>query len=70
MLTRVNDLEESLLDIYGKLDIKVSLKAEGIPRGDLEKIAFFTSRDAVNMATDPTTPGRRRILVLLEGMYD
>ena len=70
MLTRVNDLEEGLLDFYGKLDIKVSLKDEGIPREDLEKIAFFTSRDAVNMATDPTTPGRRRILELLEEMYD
>jgi aldehyde:ferredoxin oxidoreductase len=69
MLTRVNDLENSLLDFYGKLDIKVSLKAEGIPREDLEKIAFYTSRDAVNMATDPTTPGRQRILELLEGMY-
>lgn len=70
MLTRVNDLEEALLDFYGKLDIQVSLKAEGIPREDLKKIAFFTSRDAVNMATDPTTPGRRKILELLEGMYD
>ena len=69
MLARVNDLEEGLLDFYGKLDIQVSLKAEGIPREDLEKIAFFTSRDAVNMATDPTTPSRRKILELLEEMY-
>jgi alcohol dehydrogenase class IV len=70
MLTRVNDLEESLLDFYGKLDIKVSLKAEGILKEDLEKIAFFTSRDAVNMATDPTTPSRRKILELLQEMYE
>jgi alcohol dehydrogenase class IV len=69
MLARVNDLEEGLLDFYGKLDIRVSLKAESIPREDLEKIAFFTSRDAVNMATDPTTPSRRKILELLEEMY-
>jgi hypothetical protein len=48
----------------------VSLKAEGIPLADLEKIAFFTSRDAVNMATDPTTPSRRKILELLQEMYD
>jgi aldehyde:ferredoxin oxidoreductase len=70
MLNRSNDLEESLLSFYEKLDIRISLKAEGIPKEDLEKIAFFTSRDAVNMATDPTTPSRRRLLELLEAMYD
>jgi len=70
MLSRSNDLEESLLSFYEKLDIRISLKGEGIPKEDLEKIAFFTSRDAVNMATDPTTPGRRKILELLEEMVD
>ena len=70
MLTRVNDLDESLLDFYGKLDIAISLKAEGIPKEDQEKIAFYTSRDTVNMATDPTTPGRRKILELLRQMYE
>ena len=70
MLNRSNDLEESLLAFYGKLDITISLKAEGIPKEDLEKIAFYTSRDAVNMATDPTTPSRRKILELLQEMYD
>ena len=70
MLNRSNDLEESLLAFYGKLDIPISLKAEGIPKEDLEKIAFYTSRDAVNMATDPTTPSRRKILELLQEMYD
>ena len=70
MLNRSNDLEESLLTFYGKLDIPISLKAEGFPKEDLEKIAFYTSRDAVNMATDPTTPSRRKILELLQEMYD
>jgi hypothetical protein len=45
------------------------LKAHGIPREALKEIAFYASRDAVNMATDPTTPGRRKVLELLEGMY-
>ena len=51
-------------------DISVSLKALGIPKEDLKKIAFYTSRDAVNMATDPTTPSRQKILELLEEIYE
>ena len=70
MLNRSNDLEESLLAFYGKLDILISLKAEGIPKEGLEKIVFYASRDAVNMATDPTTPSRRKILELLQEIYD
>jgi len=35
MLNRSNDLEESLLAFYGKLDIPISLKAEGIPKEGL-----------------------------------
>jgi aldehyde:ferredoxin oxidoreductase len=69
LLNRTNDLEAGLLEFYQKLDIPVSLKALGIPREDLKKIAFYTTRDAVNMATDPTTPSREKILELLEEIY-
>jgi alcohol dehydrogenase class IV len=68
MLHRSNDLKESLPAFYGKLDIPFSLKADGIPKEGLEKIVFCASRDAVNMATDPTTPSRRKILELLQEM--
>jgi len=70
LINRSNDLEESLLDLYGKLDISISLKAHGILKENLDEIAFYTSRDAVNMATDPTSPSRQRILELLLEMYD
>ena len=70
LLNRSNDLEESLLALYRKLDVSISLKALGIPRDDLKKIAFYASRDAVNMATDPTTPDQGRILQLLEEIYE
>jgi alcohol dehydrogenase class IV len=70
LLNRSNDLEESLLAFYRKLDVSISLKALGIPRDDLKKIAFYVTRDAVNMATDPTTPDQRRILQLLEEIYE
>ncbi len=70
LLNRSNDLEASLLDFYRKLDIPLSLKAQGIPKGDLEKIAFYTTKDAVNMATDPTTPSQEKILELLMEIYE
>jgi aldehyde:ferredoxin oxidoreductase len=70
LLNRSNDLEESLLEFYRKLDIPISLKAHGIPKGDLKKIAFYTSRDAVNMATDPTSISQEKILGLLLEMYE
>jgi len=70
LLNRSNDLEESLLALYRKLDVSISLKALGIPRDDLKKIAFYASRDAVNMATDPTTPDQGRLLQLLEEIYE
>ena len=70
LLSRSNDLEASLLDLYKKLDIPVSLKAHGIPKADLKKIAFYASRDAVNMATDPTSPSQEEILELLQEIYE
>ncbi len=70
LLNRSNDLEEGLLEFYRKLDISVSLKALGIPKDDLKRIAFDTSRDAVNMATDPTSVSEQKILELLMEIYD
>jgi len=70
LLSRSNDLEESLLEFYRKLDIAISLKAHGIPKEDLKKIAFDTSRDAVNMATDPTSISQQKILELLLEIYE
>jgi alcohol dehydrogenase class IV len=69
LLNRTNDLEEGLLEFYRKLDIPISLRALGIPKGDLKKIAFYTSRDAVNMATDPTSISQQKILELLQQIY-
>ncbi len=70
LLDRSNDLEASLLALYRKLDIPVSLKALGIPKDELKKIAFYTSRDAVNMATDPASVSQQKILDLLTEIYE
>lgn len=70
LLNRSEDLVTALKKLYEELEIKLSLKSHGIPESDLRKIAFFTSRDAVNMATDPTTPSERVIEEVLREMYD
>jgi alcohol dehydrogenase class IV len=70
LLNRSNDLEKSLLEFYQELDIPISLKAHGIRKDDLKKIAFYASRDAVNMATDPASISQQKILQLLMEIYD
>jgi aldehyde:ferredoxin oxidoreductase len=70
LLNRSNDLEEGLLEFYRKLDIPISLKILGIPKDDLKRIAFYASRDAVNMATDPTSISQQKILELLQEIYE
>jgi aldehyde:ferredoxin oxidoreductase len=70
LFNRSNDLEGSLLEVYRKVDLPISLKANGIPKDDLKKIAFDVSRDAVNMATDPTSVSEQKIFELLLEIYD
>jgi len=70
LINRSDDLEEALRWLYAELQIDLRLKAHGITKEALKKIAFYTSRDAVNMATDPTSPSQARILELLTAMYE
>jgi aldehyde:ferredoxin oxidoreductase len=70
LLNRSNDLEKGLIEFYRRLDIPINLKTLGIPKDDLKKIAFYTSRDAVNMATDPTSISQKKILELLQQIYE
>ena len=70
LINRESDLEASLRYLYRELKISLSLKAHGIPKEALQEIAFYTSRDAVNMATDPTSPNQQKILDLLMEMYE
>lgn len=69
LINRSNDLEQSLLYLYKELEIPISLKTHGIAKEDLKGIAFYASRDAVNMATDPTTPSQAKLLELLTEIY-
>ncbi|MBU2551026.1 MAG: iron-containing alcohol dehydrogenase [Proteobacteria bacterium] len=69
-LDRSDDLEKAVLALLGDLNIPTSLKHYGIPREDLKKIAFFTNKDVVNMATNPAVIGERGLMELLESVYD
>ncbi|MFC1885301.1 iron-containing alcohol dehydrogenase, partial [Thermodesulfobacteriota bacterium] len=70
MLNGFTDLEEGLLKLYKSLDITPTLKDNNIPEEDLKKIAFYTYRDAVNIATNPSPLSEKKILSILEGVYD
>lgn len=70
LLNRSEDLETALLRLYEALHISARLKDYGIPREDLRKIAFYTHRDAVNMATNPAVMSEKKILSLLEAVYE
>jgi hypothetical protein len=39
-------------------------------RNDLKKVVFYVSRDAVNVATDPTFINQQKILDLLQEIYE
>jgi alcohol dehydrogenase class IV len=47
-----------------------TVKNNNIPEEDLKKIAFYTYRDAVNIATNPSHLSERKILLLLEDAYE
>jgi len=70
MLNRSQDLETALIKLYEDLHITAKLKEFGIPEEDLRKIAFFAYRDAVNIATNPSALTEKKILSLLENVYD
>lgn len=70
LINRSDDLEAALRWLYGELNIDLRLKSHGITKDALKEIAFYTSRDAVNMATDPTSPSQQKILEVLTSMYE
>jgi aldehyde:ferredoxin oxidoreductase len=70
MLGRTTDLEEALLDLYKAAGLNATLKGNNIPKADIPKIAFYTFRDAVNIATNPAKLTEKKLRELLEGLYE
>jgi aldehyde:ferredoxin oxidoreductase len=69
MLNKSADLEKALLKFYKELNISTRLRDMGVSEGDLEKIAFYSSRDAVNIATNPASISGSGILKTLKEWY-
>jgi aldehyde:ferredoxin oxidoreductase len=68
-LDRSDDLEKVLLKLYGDLNISTRLKDLGVLEKDLKKIAFYASKDVVNLATNPSPISQDRILEVLKECY-
>ncbi len=68
-LDRSADLETALVKFYKDLNMPCTLKDLEIPKKDLGKIAFETSRDAANIASNPLPVEESRILEVLKECY-
>ena len=68
-LDRSEDLEKALVKLYKGLNIPTRLRDFEIPEEDLKKIAFETSNDVVNLASNPSLVDESRILEVLRGCY-
>jgi alcohol dehydrogenase len=68
-LDRSTNLEEALKKLYADLHIPVRLRDIGVPEDDLERVAFETSTNTVNLAANPEAVTEHRILELLKSYY-
>jgi alcohol dehydrogenase class IV len=63
------DLESALISLYQDLNLPTRFRDVGIPAGDLGKIAFEVSTNAVNLAANPVPLSDHQILALLKEFY-
>jgi aldehyde:ferredoxin oxidoreductase len=68
-LDRSDDLETGLVKLYKQLNLPSRLRDFEIPKGDLKTIAFETSKDAANLASNPMTVSESGILQVLRDYY-
>lgn len=68
-LERSEDLETALLKLYKDLNMPSRLRDFDIPQRDLKKIAFETSKDAANLASNPSPVSESGILEVLREFY-
>lgn len=64
-----DDLETALVKLYEDLKVPTRLRDVGIPEEDLEKIAFETSKDVVNLSGNPIPLNMNQIVKLLKEFY-
>jgi aldehyde:ferredoxin oxidoreductase len=69
LLDESNDLEAALKGLYKDLNLPTGFRDIGIDEKELQKIAFETSTNAVNMAANPVPLSENRILAILREFY-
>jgi aldehyde:ferredoxin oxidoreductase len=68
-LDRSDDLETALVRLYDDLKVPSRLRDFKVAERDLKKIAFDTSRDAANLASNPAPLNESQILKVLKDYY-
>jgi len=68
-LDRSTDIEEALTKFYKDLKVPSRLRDSEIPEKDLKKIAFDTSRDVANLASNPASISENQIFKVLKEYY-
>lgn len=68
-LDHSDDLQRALPRFYEDLNVPSRLRDFEIPEGDLKEIAFETSRDAANLASNPAALSESQILEVLRDSY-
>ena len=63
------DLESALISLYQDLNLPTRFRDVGIPEGDLSKVAFEVSTNAVNLAANPVPLSDHQILALIKEFY-
>ncbi len=68
-LNRSDDLKAALVRLYNDLNMPTRLRDLDIPEADLGKIAFETTKEVANLASNPIQLDERQILDLLKEFY-
>jgi alcohol dehydrogenase class IV len=69
-LDRSDDLEKALLQLYEDVNMSYKLKDLGLGEADVKRLAFFTSKEVALVVFNPAPLSDRRILEILQGIYD
>jgi 4-hydroxybutyrate dehydrogenase len=69
-LDRSDDLEAALLKLYEDVNMSYKLKDLGLGESDVKRLAFFTSKEVALVVFNPAPLSDRRILEILQGIYE
>jgi len=68
-LSRTDNLEKSLENLYISLNMPLRIRDLGIPENAIDEIAYETYINAVNLAANPTPLNEKQVLKLIQEGY-